>query len=87
MMDEHQNALKIAVIEEQINGLREQARAHAATTKDQFDKVVRKLEEIGDHVAEIQTSAKIGWKTLVAIGSFVTGVIAIAASIMGYFRG
>jgi len=87
MNDEHGNAIKIAVIEEQIQGLREQAKSHAATTKEQFENVIAKLEAVDDRVAEIQTSAKVGWKTLVGIGSAVTALIGIAFTAAGYFRG
>lgn len=45
-MDEQQNALKIAVIEEQIGGLREQQRAHNAVTQTRFDRTDKKLDEL-----------------------------------------
>lgn len=44
--NELQNALKIAVIEEQIFGLREQQRAHNETTQRRLDSVEKKLDEL-----------------------------------------
>lgn len=44
--DELQNALKIAVIEEQILGLREQQRAHNETTQKRLDRMEKKLDEL-----------------------------------------
>ena len=44
--DELQNALKIAVIEEQILGLREQSRVHNATTQKRLDRMEKKLDEL-----------------------------------------
>lgn len=37
MMDEHANTVKIAVLEEQIKGIREQQSAHAKDTRERFD--------------------------------------------------
>ena len=83
MTDELQNAIDIAVLREQISGLREQGKQHAETTKIQFDKVVSKLEAIDKTVSEIQTSAKVGWKTIVGIGS---AVIAVVGTLLAYFK-
>lgn len=44
MNEERENAIKIAVLQEQIQGLRAQATAHAATTKEQFDKLDGKVD-------------------------------------------
>lgn len=44
--DELKNALKIAVIEEQILGLREQSRVHNETTQRRFDLMEKKLDAL-----------------------------------------
>lgn len=67
-MHEHQNALKIAVIEEQINGLREQQRAHNASTQKRFDGMEQKIDELsavmnrgrGAYAASMALAAAIG---------------------------
>lgn len=43
-MDPMENAVKIAVLEEQIKGIREQAATHARDTRERFDSVDEKLE-------------------------------------------
>jgi len=45
-MEEHKNAVEIAVLKEQITGLREQAKSHAESTKDEFTKINAKVDEI-----------------------------------------
>ena len=45
-MEEHANAIKIAVVEEQIKGIREQQAAHAKDTRERFDVVGNKLDEL-----------------------------------------
>lgn len=46
MGDEMANTVKIAVIEEQIKGIREQAATHAKDTRERFDEVDGKLDEL-----------------------------------------
>ncbi len=65
---ELQNAMKIAVIEEQIIGLREQQRAHNATAQRRFDAMEQKLDELtaimnrgkGAYAASMALAAGIG---------------------------
>lgn len=45
-MDEAKNAVEIAVLREQINGLREQHKAHAQATASQFDRLGEKVDEL-----------------------------------------
>ena len=45
-MNEHENAIKIAVLNEQILGLREQQKAHSDTTNRRFDSIDAKLETL-----------------------------------------
>lgn len=65
---EQMNALKIAVLEEQMIGLREQQRAHNSATQKRFDSMERKLDELtaimnrgkGAYAASIALAAGIG---------------------------
>lgn len=74
-MNETDNAVKIAVVQEQIHGLREQARQHAATTKEQFDKLDSKVDELlavmnrgrGAYAASLAIAGTIGAAALSAI--------------------
>jgi hypothetical protein len=43
---EHENSIRIAVIEEQISGLREQQRAHNQTSQRRFDHMEAKIDEL-----------------------------------------
>ena len=44
-MNEQENSIRIAVIEEQISALREQQRAHNAASQTRFDRMERKIDE------------------------------------------
>lgn len=65
---EHANAMKIAVLEEQMVGLREQQRAHNAATQKRFDSMEKKLDELtaimnrgkGAYAASMALAAGIG---------------------------
>lgn len=65
---EHANAMKIAVLEEQMVGLREQQRAHNAATQKRFDGMEKKLDELtaimnrgkGAYAASMALAAGIG---------------------------
>jgi hypothetical protein len=46
MDDKMENAVKIAVLEEQIKGIREQQSSHAKDTRERFDDVANKLDEL-----------------------------------------
>jgi hypothetical protein len=41
-----ENTVKIAVLEEQVKGIREQQAAHAKDTRERFDDVSHKLDEL-----------------------------------------
>lgn len=45
-MAEHENTVKIAVLEEQMKGIREQQSAHARDTRERFDDMGEKLDEL-----------------------------------------
>jgi hypothetical protein len=82
-MDEQDNAVKIAVVEEQIKGLREQQSAHNSTTQNRFNVIEAKLDELfavmnrgrGAYIASVAIAG--------AIGAFVLSVI---SSIADYFH-
>ena len=67
-MPEQMNALKIAVLEEQMIGLREQQRAHNTSTQKRFDGMEKKLDELtaimnrgrGAYAASMALAAGIG---------------------------
>ena len=73
----HPHAIKIAVIEEQIFGLREQSRAHSETAQKRFDSMEKKLDELtaimnrgrGAYAASMALAAMLG--ALVLKGSAV----------------
>ena len=75
---EQRNALKIAVIEEKIVGLREQQAAHYATTQTRFDQLEHKVDELvailnrgrGAYAASIALAASLG-AVLIAVLHFV----------------
>lgn len=79
---EQQNAVKIAVIEEQIVGLREQQRAHNANAQTRFDSMERKLDELtaimnrgkGAYAASMALAAAIG-AILIQVMNFTTSFI------------
>lgn len=68
MMPEVTNALKIAVIEEQIHGLREQHRAYNVSAQKRFDGMEKKIDELtavmnrgrGAYAASMALAAAIG---------------------------
>jgi hypothetical protein len=78
LASEQQNALKIAVIEEQIVGLREQQRAHNAATQIRFDSMEKKLDELtaimnrgkGAYAASMALAAAIGAILIEAMSLF-----------------
>ena len=46
MADDMANTVKIAVLEEQMKGIREQQAAHAKDTRERFDHMESKLDEL-----------------------------------------
>lgn len=77
--EELQNALKIAVIEEQIAGLREQSRVHNESTQRRLDRMEKKLDELtaimnrgrGAYAASMVLAAGIGAVLLQAMDTLV----------------
>ena len=75
-MQENDNAVKIAVLEEQIKGVREQQRAHNDSTQKRFDELNVKLDELtaimnrgkGAYTASLVLAGAIGATILAVIG-------------------
>lgn len=78
---EHQNALKIAVIEEQIVGLREQQRLHNASTQKRFDGMERKLDEL----TAIMNRGKGAYAASMALAAAIGAILIQAANIVSSF--
>ncbi|MEJ0009878.1 MAG: hypothetical protein WDN72_04720 [Alphaproteobacteria bacterium] len=82
-MDETQNALKIAVIEEQIGGLREQQRAHNAVAQTRFDRMERKLDDLTATI----NRGKGAYAASLLIAGIVGGFfLKLAGLLTGYFE-
>lgn len=79
---EHQNALRIAVIDEQIHGLREQQRMHNEATQKRFDGMERKIDELtaimnrgkGAYAASMALAAAIG-AVIIEVTNVVTKIL------------
>lgn len=63
--------IKIAILEEQIKGLREQHKAHAVETKKSIDEISGMMNEL---VALINKGKGAYWITLVFGGSLMAGI-------------
>ncbi len=72
MLDiEQQNALKIAVVEEQVVGLREQLRLHNAAAQKRFDSMDRKLDEL----TAIMNRGKGAYAASMALAAGIGGIV------------
>ena len=81
---EHQNALKIAVIEEQIIGLREQQRLHNAAAQKRFDSMEKKLDELTAIMNRGKGAYAASMALAAGIGALLIEVISITTS---FFHG
>lgn len=76
----HPHAVKIAVIEEKIYGLREQQRAHNESTQKRFDGMEKKIDELtaimnrgrGAYAASMALAAGIGALIIEAVNIFTS---------------
>ncbi len=76
----HPHAVRIAVIEEQMLGLREQSRAHNESTQRRLERLEKKLDELtaimnrgrGAYAASMVFAAGIGAVIMKVIGSIVS---------------
>lgn len=81
--DELQNALKIAVIEEQILGLREQQRAHNETTQKRFDRMEKKLDELTAIMNRGRGAFAASMAVAAALGALMIEAISFISSFFG----
>ncbi|MES2983894.1 MAG: hypothetical protein V4735_01755 [Pseudomonadota bacterium] len=73
---EHHHAVRIAVVEEQISGLREQQRAHHDAAQKRFDRMESKLDALtammdrgkGAYAASIALAAAFGAVVIEGVG-------------------
>jgi len=80
---EQHNAIKIAVIEEQIAGLREQQRAHNDTTQHRFNGIEHKI----DALAEVLNRGRGAYAASMALAAAIGGVLIELGSIAAsYFH-
>lgn len=84
---EHQNTVEIAVLKEQINGLREQAKNHAETTNRKIEELSSIILRLSAEITKLNTTATVGWRTICVIGAIVGSVITLSLSIARYFKG
>ena len=80
-MPEQQNTVRIAVIEEQIHGLRHQQKAHNDSALRRFDSMEKKLDELtaimnrgkGAYAASMALAAVIG-AILIQVANFASSL-------------
>ena len=77
---EHSNRVEIAVLKEQISGLREQHRAHSESTSRRFDGVEGKIDQL---LEGFNKSKGIGIALVIASGIIGAGL----SKIVGVFIG
>lgn len=80
-MPEQQNAVRIAVIEEQIAGLRQQQRAHNESTQRRFDGMEMKLDELTAIMNRGKGAFAASMALAAAIGAILIEVINVVSSI------
>lgn len=82
-MEEQQNALKIAVIEEQMNSLREQHRTYSLSFQNRFDRMEKKLDEL----AAVIDRGKGAYAASLVLAGLIGGVaIKMMSLFVGYFQ-
>ncbi len=82
-MDEAQNAIDIAVLKEQINGLREQQKAHSEATKAQLNGMESKIDEL---TAVMNRGRGAYAASLVIAGAIGATALALISQISSYFH-
>lgn len=80
LQPEQMNALKIAVLEEQMIGLREQQRAHNTATQKRFDSMERKLDELTAIMNRGKGAYAASMALAAAIGAILIEAVAIVTS-------
>ena len=81
MMPDAANAIKIAVLEEQLSGLREQQKAHNDLTQSRFDKLTQKIDDLTAIMNRGKGAYAASMAFAGAIGAVIMSVIAWAAEV------
>lgn len=82
-MDETENAIKIAVVQEQISGLREQQKAHAEATKEQLASLGIKIDEL----TAIMNRGKGAFAASMALaGALGAAIVSLFGAVTDYFH-
>jgi hypothetical protein len=85
MDDNVSNAIKIAVVEEQVKGVREQQAAHAKDTRERFDFTNNKIDSLDAKIDELLASLNKG-KGAYAMLVIMSGLIgAVVIKVAGVF--
>lgn len=80
-MSEQQNAVRIAVIEEQIHGLRHQQKAHNDSALRRFDSMEKKIDELTAIMNRGKGAYAASMALAAAIGAILIEVANLAASV------
>ena len=82
-MIEQENAIKIAVLQEQIAGLREQQKAHAEATNIQLNRVTSRLDTMAqkqDELIAIMNRGRGAFAVSMVVAGIIGGAIVKAVS-------
>lgn len=83
MTDENANAIKIAVIEEQIRGLRDQSAAHQRATQTNFETLGGKVDEL---IAVMNRGKGAYAASLALAGALGAALLGIANMLMNWMH-
>lgn len=82
-MNEHQHAIRIAVVEEQIRGIREQQQSHNKATQHRFDG----LEEKVDQLIAVMNRGRGAYAASLALAGIIGAVIVKGLTLIGTLMG
>src|SRR5690606_15348352 len=77
------NTIRIAVVEEQIRGIREQQRSHNAVAQRRFDEIDRKLDELTEVMNRGRGAYAASLLLAGAIGAAVLKLLGLAVQLHG----
>ena len=81
MSDDHANSIAIAVVQEQIAGVREQQKAHALNTQERFNGLENKLDDLTAIMNRGKGAYTASMVFAGAIGAVIMGVIAWVSNV------
>lgn len=83
-MNERENTVRIAVVEEQVKGIREQQRAHNVSAQRRFDAIEEKM----DALIAIINRGKGAYAASLLLAGLIGGVVLkLGAVVAQYFHG